>query len=272
VLAWKIACSWRFADRTAAKETGKYCEYMNGVFLARGQGRGASIGLEEQDAVDEADNHVQHPSELDHLEVIEDCVSENDLESANTNLESSEDEEDLIDRQLESDCPEICADHHQAVLRENDENGESLCPTRASSLDTFAKELFEVAETCAPVPEMAHVGDWEGSPWRSLTPHRRPDALRTITANKEQRTVFIDLIEDTEEDESSDDAMERVWERYKEPIPASGISRSKAFVDSSRATTSRGKREKRVRKTGRVGREKADCGLAIIDSVSLSDD
>jgi hypothetical protein len=56
---------------------------------------------------------------------------------------------------------------------------------------------------------MAHVGDWEGSPWRSLTPHRRPDALRTITANKRQRTVFIDLIEDSEEDESSGDAMER---------------------------------------------------------------
>ena len=67
-------------------------------------------------------------------------------------------------------------------------------------------------------------------------------------------------------------AMERVWERYKEPIPASGISRSKASVDFSRTTTSRGKREKRVRKTGRVGREKADRGLVIIDSVNLSDD
>lgn len=280
MLAWKIACSWRFADRTAAKETGRYYEYMNGVFLARGQGRGASIGLEEQeeeeqDAVDEADNHVQHPSELDHLEVIEDCVPENDLEPANTNLESSEDEEDLIDRQLESDCLEICADHHQAVLHgekgkllskcgdawENDENGESPCPTRASSLGTFAKELFEVAEACAPVPEMAHVGDWEGSPWRSLTPHRRPDALRTITANKKQRTVFIDLIEDTEEDESSDDAMERVWERYKEPIPASGISRSKASVDFSRATTFRGKREKRVRRQAVLGERKKIVGL-----------
>jgi hypothetical protein len=54
--------------------------------------------------------------------------------------------------------------------------------------------------------------------------------------------------------------------------PASGISRSKASVDSSRATMSRGKREKRVGKTGRVGREKADRGLAIIDSVSLCDD
>jgi hypothetical protein len=95
---------------------------MNGVFLVCGQGREAPIGLEdqeeeEQDAVDEADNHVQHPSELDHLEVIENCVPENDLEPANTNLESSEDEKDLIDRQLESDCLEICADHHQAVLR-----------------------------------------------------------------------------------------------------------------------------------------------------------
>jgi hypothetical protein len=95
---------------------------MNGVFLACGQGRGASIGLEdqeeeEQDAVDEADNHAQHPSELDHLEATEDCVPENDLEPANINLESSEDEKDLIDRQLESDCLEICADHHQAVLR-----------------------------------------------------------------------------------------------------------------------------------------------------------
>jgi hypothetical protein len=66
--------------------------------------------------------------------------------------------------------------------------------------------------------------------------------------------------------------MERVWERYKEPVPASGISRSEASVDFSRATTSRGKRERRVRKTGRVGREKADDRLVIIDSVSLSDD
>jgi hypothetical protein len=227
---------------------------------------------EEQDAVDEADNHAQHLSELDHLEVIEDCVPENDLEPANTNLESSEDEKDLIDRQLESDCLEICADHRQAALYgekgkllsrygdtwENDENGESPCPTRASSLDTFAKELFEVAEACAPVPETVHVGDWEGSPWRSLTPHRCPDGLRTITAKKEQGTVFIDLIEDTEEDGSSDDAMERVWERYKQPIPASGISRPKASVNFSRATTSRAKREKRVRKTGRVEKERAD--------------
>jgi hypothetical protein len=225
---------------------------------------------EEQDAMDEADDHAQHLSELDHLEIIEDFVPENDFEPANTNLESSEDEKDLIDRQLESDCLEICADHHQAVLHgekgellskcgdtwENDANGESPCPTRASSLDTFAKELFEVAEACAPIPEMAHVGDWKGSPWRSLTPHRCPDALRTITAKKEHETVFIDLIEDTKEDESSDDAMERVWERSKEPIPASGISRSKASVDFSRATTSRAKREKRVRKTGRVERER----------------
>jgi hypothetical protein len=275
VLAWKIACSWRFADRTAAKKTGRYYEFMNGVFLACGQGRGTSIGLEgreeeEQDAVDEADNHTQRLSELEHLEIIEDFVPENDLEPANANFESSEDEMDLIDRQLESDCVEICADHHQAVLhgekgkplskcgdtRENDANGESPCPTRASSLNTFAKELFEVAEACAPIPEMAHVGDWEGSPWRSLTPHRCPDALRTITAKKEQETVFIDLIEDSEEGESSDDAMERVWERPKEPIPASGISRSKASVDFNRATTSRAKREKRVRKTGRVGRER----------------
>jgi hypothetical protein len=93
--------------------------------------------------------------------------------------------------------------------------------------------------------------------------------LRTITANKRQRTVFIDLIEDSEEDESSGDAMERAWERYKESIPASGISRSKASVDFSRATTSRGKRGKRVRTTGYVGREKAGHGLVIIDSVNL---
>jgi hypothetical protein len=291
VLAWKIACSWRFAGRAAAKKTGRYYKYMNGVFLAYGQGRGASIGLEDQeeeerDAVDEADDHAQYPCELDHLGVIEDYVPENDLEPANTNLESSEDEKDLIDRQLESDCLEIYADHHQAVLHgekgkllikcgdtwESDENGESPCPTRASSLDTFAKELFEVAEACARVPEMTHVGDWEGSPWRSLTPHKRPDALRTITAKKEQGTVFIDLIEDTEKDESSDDAMERVRERYKELIPASGRSRSKASVDFSKATTSRGKREKRVRKTGRVGREKAGHKLVIVDSVSLSGD
>jgi hypothetical protein len=191
---------------------------MNGVFFACGQGRGASIVLEgqeeeEQDAVDEANDHAQHPRELDHLEVIDDCVPENDLEPANTNLESSEDEKDLIDRQLESDCPEICADHHQAIhygekgkrlskrgdTWENDENWESPCPTRASSLDTFVKELFDVAEACAPVPEMVHVRNWEGPPWRSPTPNRRSDALRTITANKKQRTVFIDLSEDTEE-------------------------------------------------------------------------
>jgi hypothetical protein len=175
VVAWKIACSWRFVDRPAAKETGRYNEYMNGVFLACGQGRGASIGLEdqeeEQDAVDETDDYAQHPSELAHLETIEDDVPENNLEPANTNLESSEDERHLIDRQFESDCPEICADHHQAVHHgekgnmlsmcgdtwENHENGKSPCPTRASSLDTFAKELFEVAEACAPFPEMIHV-------------------------------------------------------------------------------------------------------------------
>jgi hypothetical protein len=233
VLAWKIACSWRFVDRTAAKETG-YNEYMNGVLLACSQGRGASIGLEdqeeeEQDATDEADDYAQHPSELDHLEVTEDGVPGNNLEPANTNFESSEDEKYLIDRQLESDCLEICADHHQAVHHgergnlpnkcgdswEDGENGESPCPIRASSLDTFAKELFEVAEACAPFPEMVHVRDWEGSPWRSPTPHGRPGALRTIAANKRQRTVFIDLSEETEEDESCDDAMERAWERYK---------------------------------------------------------
>jgi hypothetical protein len=73
-------------------------------------------------------------------------------------------------------------------------------------------------------------------------------------------------------DESSDDAMERVRETYKESIPASGMSRSKASVDFSMATMVRGKSEKRVGKTGRVGREKADDGLVIIDSVSLSDD
>jgi hypothetical protein len=169
VLAWKIACSWRFVDRTAAKETGRYNRYMNGVFLACGQGRGAPIGLEdqeeeEQEAVDETDNDAQHPNELDRLEVIEGGVFENNLEPANTNLESSEDEKYLIDRQLESDCLEICADHRQAVHHgekgnlaskcgdtwEDEENGDSPCPIRASSLDTFAKELFEVAEACAP--------------------------------------------------------------------------------------------------------------------------
>jgi len=86
--------------------------------------------------------------------------------------------------------------------------------------------------------------------------------LRTITANKEQRTVFIDLIEDAEEDESSGDAIcyGKGWERYKEPIPASGISRFKASVDFSRATTSRGKREKRVRQAV-LGERKQIMGL-----------
>jgi hypothetical protein len=288
VLAWKIACSWRFVDRTAAKETERYKQYMNGVFLACGQDRGAPIGLEEQEeeeqeAVDETDNDAQHPNELDRLEVIEGGVLENNLEPANTNLESSEDEKYLIDRQLESDCLEICADHRQAVHHgekgnlaskcgdtwEDEENGDSPCPIRASSLDTFAKELFEA---CAPFPEMVHVRDWEGSPWRSPTPHGRPGALRTIAANKGQRTVFIDLSEETEEDESSDDAMERVWERYKESIPVSGMSRFKASVDFSRATTFRGKSEKRAGKTGCVGREKVDDGPVIIDSISLLDD
>jgi hypothetical protein len=291
VLAWKIACSWRFADRPAAKETGRYNEYMNGVFLACGQGRGMPIGLEdqeeeEQDAVDEADDHAQHPSERGYLEAIEDGVPENHLEPTNTNLESSEDERYLIDRQLESDCLEIYADHHQVAHHggkgnlpskcgdtwENDENEGSPCPTRAFSLDTFAKELFEVAETCAPFPEMVHVRDWEGSPWRSPTPHGRPGALRTIAANKEQRTVFIDLSEETQEDESSDDAMERVWERYRESIPASEMSRFKAPVDFSKATTFREKSEKKAGKTGCVGREKVDDGHVIIDSVGLLDD
>jgi hypothetical protein len=130
---------------------------------------------------------------------IEDGVPENKLEPANTNLESSEDEKDLIDRQLESGCLEICADNRQAAHRgevrklpskcgdtwENDENVESLCPSRASSLDTFAKELFEVAEVCAPFPETVHVRDWGGSPWRSPRPHGRPD--------KEQRKSIYRL-------------------------------------------------------------------------------
>ena len=275
MLAWNIACSWRFVDRTAARETGRYDDYMSGVFLACGQGPGASIGLEEQEEeeqgeVDEANDHAQHPGELDYLEVIEDSVPENHLEPTNTNFESSEDERYLIDRQLEFDCLEICADHHQAVYHgekgnlpskrgdtwEDDENGESPCPTRAPSLDTFAKELFEVAETCAPLPEMVHVRDWEGSLWRSPTPYGRPGALRTIVTNKKQRTVFIDLSVETEEDESSGDAVERVWERYKELIPASGRSRLKASVDFSRATTFRGKSERELERQAVLGERK----------------
>jgi hypothetical protein len=79
-------------------------------------------------------------------------------------------------------------------------------------------------------------------------------------------------LSETEEDENSDDAMKRVWERYKESIPASGMSRFKASVDFSRATTFREKAEKRAGKTGCVGRKKVDDGLVIIDSVSLLDD
>jgi hypothetical protein len=248
---------------------------MDGVFLECGQGRGMPIGLEdqeeeEQDAVDEANDHAQHPSELGYLEAIEDGVPKNNLEPANTNLESSEDERYLIDRQLEFDCLEICADHHQAVHHgekrnlsskcgdtwEDDENGDSPWPTRASSLETFAKELFEVAETCAPFPEMVHVRDWEGSLWRSPTPHPHSGALRTAAANKEQRTVFIDLSEETQEDESSDDAMEGVWEKYRESIPASEMSRFKPSVDFSRATAFRGRVKRKPERQAVLGERK----------------
>ena len=90
--------------------------------------------------------------------------------SANSRLiESSDDEEDLVDQQLEADCPWLCADHRQTIEDDNLEammtfscntwdtgpRRESLHPTRASSLDTFAKELFEAAEKCNPDPQIA---------------------------------------------------------------------------------------------------------------------
>lgn len=157
---------------------------MNGVFDGVDSIRSNSVGLEddngeEDEAQDKSHASTDQATLVDSLEVMNRSEAVPKAQRTSTVVELSEDEEALIDRQLEAECPSLYANHRQTL--ENDDldetwaesgNGwdassrqESPCQTRASSLDTFATELFRIAGECTPAPQTAHVGEWKGSPW-----------------------------------------------------------------------------------------------------------
>jgi hypothetical protein len=137
-----------------------------------------------------------------------------DMVNVQTQLEPSDADEDLIDRQFEADCPELCASHSRVTDYDDLKNNSawpsdcwevegrerSPCARKSSSLDKFTNELFNIAEDSSPVPpQMTRVGDWEGSPWRSITPFRPVRASRA-EATTEEKVVIIDLSQDTEDE------------------------------------------------------------------------
>ena len=165
-------------------------------------------------------------------------------EAAPTVVDSSDDDDrNLIDRQFETDCPHIWADHNQAVQNEGvekvmtqcvdiwdaDAKDEWPCPTRASSLDTFAQELFKVAEECSLAPRRAHVADWQGSPWRSITPHHPHSTLKTSTTTEGQKPTIIDLSDDTDQDESFDDSKKMTGHATKKAMMAKWVPKQARF-------------------------------------------
>ena len=197
---------------------------MNGVFDICGSMRANSIGFEagdkdeDEDVSSDFDDSEILAIPLDNAKPVERIEAVAGATMTSSSIESSDDEEDLVDRQLEADCPGLCANHRQTIEYDNLDatttcsgnawdtgpRREFLYTTRASSLDTFAKELFKSAEKCSPAPQIAHTGEWEGSPWRSVTPHLLHCAVRTITASGGQMTHVIDLSMDTDEEMSAE--------------------------------------------------------------------
>lgn len=225
LVAAKMANSWKLKGYKDAKRTSRYEDFMNGVF-SYDSIRTNSIGLDDDEEVDEEPPEIigdsaERTASWSDSKVIQNSETMTIGRVSYTFTKSFEDENDLIDRQIEAACPELCADHHKAVEEDNwDERTaesidiwdkrvreESPCPTRASSLNTFVKELFEVADKCSPAPPTACVDDWKGPRWRSVTPFRPANALRTEATTKERRAVVIDLSGETDE-ESCDEGKE----------------------------------------------------------------
>jgi hypothetical protein len=223
-VAAKLSNTWKLDGFRKKKPNSTYEAFMNGVYDVVDSIRRNSVGLEddkeeEDEVLDKYHASTDQATLVDSLEVTNRLEAVLEGKTTSTVVESSEDEEDLIDRQLEAECPNLYANHRQTVEKDDlkdiwVESGnvweagsreESPCPTRGSSLDTFATELFRIAEECTPAPQTAYVGEWKGSPWRSVTPYGLPSALRTEAKTEEKTLVVIDMSGDTE-GESSDEA------------------------------------------------------------------
>lgn len=210
---------WRFRRDSPDIEDKQYIDYIDGIFSIMGVERGNSVGLEEEDAEDEDVEKLPEEADLYHqslnLEPAKIPGFKPDFATVQTQLAPSDADEDLIDRQLESDCPELCANHYQVTeyddfnknsarpcdIWEAEEREISPCTRRASSLGKFVYEPFNFAEDSGLAdPQIAHVSDWEGSPWRSITPFRPVRPSRTEAITDEKRLVIIDLSQDTEDE------------------------------------------------------------------------
>jgi hypothetical protein len=203
VQAMKIASWWRFGGYKTVSTSESYTDYMTGVWTAYGSRTAHSVGLEEEEEEDDpgvSDEFADQVAHLDTAEVVPAAA------------ESSDDERDLIDQQFELDCPELCANHHEAFedkceedrltqfgdIRSDDLKDSSQGPpTRASSLDTFAEDLFQVAEErCSPPPPTAHVREREGSPWRRITPTMLLRTRTTPATTAAERPFYLDFTDD----------------------------------------------------------------------------
>ena len=180
LVAAKMANTWAFQPK-CGRNSPRYKAYMDGIFGIRGSVRANSVL--EDDAEENEDGDVDMEVDGHSTDTIDDSGDQAMVPDGFT-ATKTENEEDLIDRQFEADCPEICAETYRAWDTEelkgptshtNDHwavgvKGESSGQWALWS-GSFAKELMEVADY-SPVPQTAQATDWEGSPWRSVTPHR----------------------------------------------------------------------------------------------------
>lgn len=278
---------WRFRKDSAYFGDNEYSNYADGTFSIIGPERGNSVGLEEEDEEDQG--FVEKlPEEEDlcdwslELEPAKTPGLKPDFVNDHTQLEPSDADEDLIDRQFEAECPELCASHSQVTdyddLRndstwssdcwEVEEREKSPCTRKSFSLDQFTNELFNIAEDSSPAPpQMARVGDWEGSPWRSSTPFRPVCASRTGATTQEKKVAIIDLSQDTE-DEGCNGAAVANGQTVKESDAVKDALKHKPTVNVYADVNTTKKGKMRVeRRAGHAEKKQLDDCAAIVDSL-----
>lgn len=250
---WKIAMAdriakfWQFGGYKDAHVNGMWDDYVDGVCSVTEATREASIGLGEYDRIYVEENEDEQGNGGTNNGIYQATGSTDQVQGPIarqrsgsqgignvpfTALEPHEDEHDLdlIDQQIEFGCPQLWADHHSDIetveVWETEEQEPSPCARRASSLDTFAKELWVEVARCSPSPpksdSVAHITDWSG--WRSVTPNQPPEQT-TEKRSTAKEPMAIDLAEETEDDADStgkkkDDRQgEYVRESLSTPLP-----------------------------------------------------
>jgi hypothetical protein len=275
---------------------------MNGIFNVMGGKRSNSVGLEEEDEEDEEDEDEEgeedFPEKLHqeadlsgqslNSEAIENPGLRLDSVPAQTLVQPSDEDEDLVDRQFEAQCPDILADHRRAF---ND--GESIEPppasvdtgteevraaspgsARTSPLYTFPRALrqaTEEASAASRASSVANINDWNGS-WKSMTPQIPPTDFRAAGTMLKVKKGIIDLSGDTDDEEVSNSATRVVEQVANTTLAAREESEKKLSLGVGRTMKGISKGRKRTKNASKETKENEDEYFEIIDYVDFSED